>query len=295
MSTAIASLSPQVHVRLRLDPEPTLGPALDLMEAEYPAVQAIRQQILERNERLKGPQLRLRIVSCMNLMEGGAGDRLPDPFVLAKFHYILPDGRDGKVGHRMRACKCMLRRRTHDTRRVIFVQGRPRSGAPVPVFADAPPTTNFNPVEQQVFHECQTAILDNVCNPTWNQLFEFQMPSSLTDVRLKITVGDDQQTLHPHAPPSCDSCNRALRQVWDYDLGGFSTYGARNSMLGNDFYGQVSIDLKDTAVSASSSSRSTTQRADAFAEAVRASRRVLRFAPPPLAHSCRREASKRPT
>ena len=54
--------------------------------------------------------------------------------------------------------------------------------------------------KQQAFHECQTAVLDNVRNPTWNQLFEFQMPSSLQDVRLKITVGACSNGVLPNVP-----------------------------------------------------------------------------------------------
>ena len=67
----------------------------------YPEVQEAHQARLDRIERLstldlrttKGPQLRLHIDGCKGLKLGcEIGDRLPDPFVVAKFIEVSAEG-----------------------------------------------------------------------------------------------------------------------------------------------------------------------------------------------------------
>ena len=48
---------------------------------------------------LPRPTLLLRIECCKDLKEGGFGDRLPDPYIVAQFIQTKSDGSDGSVLH----------------------------------------------------------------------------------------------------------------------------------------------------------------------------------------------------
>ena len=67
-----------------------LASELEAIEAVYPEVQEKYKRYLDRTAKLSqleqifdGPTLRLTIHGCKDLQEGGTGDRLPDPFVVA--------------------------------------------------------------------------------------------------------------------------------------------------------------------------------------------------------------------
>ena len=82
----------QPEVAVDIDLVDTGEPELKAIEAVFPEVQERHQKNLERIERMSEldlgsnkAQLKLRIDSCRNLKEGDWSDRLPDPFVVAKF------------------------------------------------------------------------------------------------------------------------------------------------------------------------------------------------------------------